>query len=117
MAGRRKQRAQSSRDPEFSREPHQKRLFGKATGVVLGVFVIVLAAAVIVPIAPQYQKLRAIEAEYANAMEEEAALKKKRRQAELEAQALTTNPEYLEARARDRGPYYRPGESVIKISE
>ncbi|MDB4412592.1 septum formation initiator family protein [bacterium] len=117
MAGRRKQRAKASRDPEFSREPHQRRFFGKATGVLLGVFVIVLAAAVIVPIAPEYQKLRAIEAEYINSMEEEVSLKRKRRQAELEAKALTANPEYLESRARDVGPYYRPGESVIKISE
>jgi len=117
MAGRKKQRAKATRDPEFSREPGEKRLFGKVTGVVLGAFVIVLAAAVIVPIAPEYQKLRAIEAEYANIIEEEESLKRKRRQAELESKALMTNLDYLEARARDRGPYYRAGESVIKITD
>ncbi len=117
MAGRRKQKAQASRDPEFSREPHRTRLFGKATGLVLGVFVIVLAAAVIVPIAPQYQKLSAIEVEYADTLKEEESLKKRHRQVELEAKALTTNLSYLESRARDRGPYYREGEDVIKISE
>jgi cell division protein FtsB len=117
MSARQKKSAKASRDPEFSRESHRKGLFGKTTGVVFGVFVIVLAMAVIVPIAPEYQKLRAIEAEHTNAIEEEEALKRKRRQYELEVDALASNQDYLEARARDRGPYYRPGESVIKISE
>jgi cell division protein FtsB len=124
MSRRQKKSVKAPRDPEFCRESHHKGLFGKATGVVLwgfffffGVFVIVLAMAVIVPIAPEYQKLRAIEAEHTNAIEEEEALNRKRRQYELEVDALASNQDYLEARARDRGPYYRPGESVIKISE
>ena len=117
MAARRKQHADLERDPEFSRERVRPRLFGKATGFVIGVFVIVLAIAVIVPIAPEYQKLRQIEAELADAKSEEERVIRKRRQFELESRALDTNPDYLEFRARDVGPYYRPGENGIKIEE
>ncbi|MDB4618219.1 MAG: FtsB family cell division protein [Akkermansiaceae bacterium] len=117
MAQRRKQDVELKRDPEFSRERAQPRMFGKVTGFVMAVFVIVLAAAVIVPIAPEYQKLRQIEAEFADAQNEEAEVLKRRRQFELESRALDTNRDYLESRARDIGPFYHPGEQVIKIEE
>ena len=117
MAQQQKRRADLDRDPEFSRERAGPRLFGRATGFVMGLFVIVLAVAVIVPIAPEYQKLRQIEAELADAKNEEASVVRKRRQFEIEARALETNLEYLESRARDVGPFYRPGEQVIKIDE
>lgn len=117
MACRRKQHSSTERDPEFYREGSQRGIFGKVTGFVLGVFVLVLAAAVIVPIAPEYQKLRRIESELADTHGEEDELIRKRRQFELESQALSENLDYLEYRARDIGPYYRPGEIVIKIEE
>lgn len=117
MARRTKQHSSTERDPEFSRGSSKRGMFGRATGFVLGVFVIVLAAAVIVPIAPEYQKLRRIESELADTHGEEDQLLRKRRQFELESQALSENLDYLEYRARDVGPYYRRGESVIKIEE
>lgn len=114
---RRKQYLDAQRDPEFSRERTRPRLFGKATGFVLGVFVIVVAMAVIVPIAPEYQKLRQIEEEFTDSQREEDLVLRKRRQYELESRALDTNRDYLESRARDIGPFYRRGEQVIKIEE
>lgn len=117
MARRRKQYSGTERDPEFSREGSQRGMFGRATSFVLGVFVLVLAAAVIVPIAPEYQKLRRIESELVDTHDEEGELLRKRRQFELESKSLSDNLDYLEYRARDIGPYYRPGEAVIKIEE
>ena len=112
-----KKHADLERDPEFTRDRNRSRLFGRATGFVIGVFVIVLAVAVVVPIAPEYQKLREIEAELADIRGEEERVLRKRRQFELEAGALEKNLDYLESRARDVGPFYRPGEQVIKIDE
>lgn len=117
MARSRKQRVNSGRDPEFSRDGRKRGLFGKATGVVLAVFVLALSVAIIVPIAPEYQKLKEVEAEHAEALDAEKKLLRKRRQYELESESLMTNLEYLESRSRDRGPYYAPGEQVIKITE
>ena len=104
-------------EPEFSRISRQPRLFGRATGFVISIFVVVLAAAIIVPNAPEYQKMLKIERELADTHYEENRLLKKRRQFELESQALNENLDYLEHRARDMGPFYRKGESIIKIEE
>jgi cell division protein FtsB len=117
MARRKKHYTAVEREPEFSRENPRRSLFARITGLMMAIFILVLASAIVVPIAPEWQKLRQVEAEYAEEKEREELLLKKRRRYELESEMISTNLDYLESRARDIGPFYRPGEQVIQLLE
>ena len=110
-------RSRDSRHPDFPEAPPSRGFFGRPTLVVFWIFVVAACLAVAIPAIPQYQLLRLMEAELADAEQEEARLKEKALRLKVEARALKKNPEYLEARARDPLRYQKRGETVIQLED
>ena len=81
------------------------------------IFVIVACLAGVVPTLPQWNELKKIEAELAEVEEKEKKFAADRKRYASEEEALRSNPEYMEARARDRLHLHRSGETIINIVE
>ena len=107
-------RYRAKRTPEFADEPVTRGFFGKSTWVVFGSFILAVCCALTLPVIPQYQKTKSVEAELAEAEKEEQRLMKQAVELGAQAEALKKNPGYLEARARDLR-YHRRGEDVIEM--
>lgn len=110
-------RAETKRSAEFSEESGPRGFFGKPTLVVFWLFVLAACLAVAIPAFPQYQLLRTIESELADAEREELRMRRKSKQLQEEAKAIKRNPRYREARARDPLRYQIEGETIIQIED
>lgn len=113
----RRYRAETGKGSEFSDRAVSRGFFGKPTLVVFWVFVLAACLAVAIPALPQYQLLKKIETELADAEREEQRLLNKSKQLQAEARALKKNPRYLEERARDPLRYMREGETIIQFRD
>lgn len=113
----RRHRANTNRAPEFSSGPERRGLIGKPTLFVFWLFVVATCTALLIPAIPQYKLLKNIEAELADAEEQEQLLREESHRKEKEARALKKNPRYLEARARDALRYQLEGETVIQLDD
>lgn len=113
----RRYRAGLDDSKEFSRNVTRPGLFGLWTWLAFSFFVLAICAAIVTQVIPQYQKLQGIEAELAEVEAQEENLAKKAQQLRAEAEALRTNPAYLEARARDPLRAHLPGEVVIQLED
>ncbi len=110
-------RAETKPSAEFSDASAPRGFFGKPTLIVFWFFVLAACLAVAIPAFPQYQLLRDIETELADAEREELRMRKKSKQLEAEVKAIKKNPRYLEARARDPLRYQIKGETIIQIAD
>lgn len=111
----RRSRADSEKAAEFSDRAESRGFFGKPTLFVFWLFILAACLAVAIPALPQYQLLKKIEAELAEAEQEEQRLLKKSKQLHAESRALKKNTRYLEERARDPLRYKREGETIIQF--
>ena len=71
----------------------------------------------IVPVIPQWQELKKIEASLAETQEVERQMKADSERYQAEKKALKENQFYLESRARDRLHRYLPEENVVRMEE
>jgi cell division protein FtsB len=91
------------------------RVIQATNRALFAVILLCLAVGFFVSYLPQKKQLLTLQQQLASTLEREAQSKEFLENIEITLESLKNDPTYLEIQARDRLPWYRPGETIFRI--